>query len=171
MESSGLVKRSNGHLGVTEPISWSGPTEYDVIRTQELDKVEFLNHTRAFLFCSNLFLKWMGYCNLPFLSISILQMLGCMKARKKLFPGKRFWEDWTRLEICDFISCYSFTLFASFCWTSWYANFDRLWKYGSRKLAGPRDSMSSLSKKQMPRYLLLVLTDSGYFCSTFFAHW
>ncbi|THU69758.1 hypothetical protein C4D60_Mb08t17790 [Musa balbisiana] len=38
MESSGLVKRSNGHLGVTEPISWSGPTEYDVIRTQELDK-------------------------------------------------------------------------------------------------------------------------------------
>ncbi|URE27909.1 Poly(A) polymerase predicted RNA binding domain [Musa troglodytarum] len=38
MESSGLVKRSNGHLGVTEPISWSGPTEYDVIKTQELEK-------------------------------------------------------------------------------------------------------------------------------------
>ncbi|RWW00466.1 hypothetical protein BHE74_00049262 [Ensete ventricosum] len=48
MESSGLVKRSNGHLGVTEPISWSGPTEYDVNKTQELEKVEFLNHIGAF---------------------------------------------------------------------------------------------------------------------------
>ncbi|XP_042471442.1 nuclear poly(A) polymerase 1-like [Zingiber officinale] len=38
MENSGVVKRTNGHLGVTEPISWSGPTEYDLIKTGELEK-------------------------------------------------------------------------------------------------------------------------------------
>lgn len=38
MGSSALSKRSNGYLGVTEPISWSGPTEFDVTKTQELEK-------------------------------------------------------------------------------------------------------------------------------------
>ncbi|KAG6512774.1 nuclear poly(A) polymerase 1-like [Zingiber officinale] len=38
MESSGVTKRTNGYLGVTEPISWSGPTEYDINKTQELEK-------------------------------------------------------------------------------------------------------------------------------------
>ncbi|XP_038984582.1 nuclear poly(A) polymerase 1 isoform X2 [Phoenix dactylifera] len=38
MASSGLSKRSNGYLGVTEPISWSGPTEFDITKTQELEK-------------------------------------------------------------------------------------------------------------------------------------
>jgi poly(A) polymerase len=28
----------NGYLGVTEPISLSGPTEKDVVRTQEVEK-------------------------------------------------------------------------------------------------------------------------------------
>lgn len=40
MESSGVAKRTNGYLGVTEPISWSGPTEYDINKTQELEKVQ-----------------------------------------------------------------------------------------------------------------------------------
>lgn len=39
MGSSGLVKKTNGYLGVTEPISWSGPSEVDVLKTQELEKV------------------------------------------------------------------------------------------------------------------------------------
>uniref|UniRef100_A0A1D1Z565 polynucleotide adenylyltransferase n=2 Tax=Anthurium amnicola TaxID=1678845 RepID=A0A1D1Z565_9ARAE len=39
MGSSTLNNRSNGHhLGVTEPISLSGPTEFDVIKTRELEK-------------------------------------------------------------------------------------------------------------------------------------
>ncbi|XP_039143012.1 nuclear poly(A) polymerase 1 [Dioscorea cayenensis subsp. rotundata] len=38
MGSSGLVKKTNGYLGVTEPISWSGPSEVDVLKTQELEK-------------------------------------------------------------------------------------------------------------------------------------
>ncbi|MQM18147.1 hypothetical protein Taro_051135 [Colocasia esculenta] len=38
MGSSTVSNRSNGHLGVTEPISLSGPTEFDVIKTQELEK-------------------------------------------------------------------------------------------------------------------------------------
>ncbi|KAG1334839.1 nuclear poly(A) polymerase 1 [Cocos nucifera] len=40
MASSGLAKRSNGYLGVTEPISWSGPTEFDITKTHELEKEE-----------------------------------------------------------------------------------------------------------------------------------
>lgn len=27
------------HLGITEPISLAGPTEYDVMKTRELEKV------------------------------------------------------------------------------------------------------------------------------------
>ncbi|ONK81373.1 uncharacterized protein A4U43_C01F28350 [Asparagus officinalis] len=38
MASPGFVKRTNGRLGVTEPISLGGPTEFDVIKTQELEK-------------------------------------------------------------------------------------------------------------------------------------
>lgn len=38
MGSSVVGKRVNGYLGVTEPISLSGPTEVDVIKTQELEK-------------------------------------------------------------------------------------------------------------------------------------
>ncbi|KAK8940184.1 hypothetical protein KSP40_PGU009198 [Platanthera guangdongensis] len=38
MGSLVAAKRVNGHLGVTEPISLSGPTEFDVIKTQELEK-------------------------------------------------------------------------------------------------------------------------------------
>lgn len=38
MGSSVAAKHANGHLGVTEPISLSGPTEFDVIKTQELEK-------------------------------------------------------------------------------------------------------------------------------------
>lgn len=41
MGSAGLNNRSNGqqYLGVTEPISLGGPTEFDVVKTQELEKV------------------------------------------------------------------------------------------------------------------------------------
>ncbi|MED6222445.1 Nuclear poly(A) polymerase 1 [Stylosanthes scabra] len=40
MGSPGLSNRSNGQqrLGITEPISLAGPTEYDVIKTRELEK-------------------------------------------------------------------------------------------------------------------------------------
>ncbi|XXG74363.1 hypothetical protein AAC387_Pa07g3103 [Persea americana] len=40
MGSAGLNNRSNGqqYLGVTEPISLGGPSEFDVIKTQELEK-------------------------------------------------------------------------------------------------------------------------------------
>ncbi|XP_020598321.1 nuclear poly(A) polymerase 1 [Phalaenopsis equestris] len=38
MGSSIVAKRGNGYLGVTEPISFSGPTELDVIKTRELEK-------------------------------------------------------------------------------------------------------------------------------------
>ncbi|KAI0488563.1 hypothetical protein KFK09_028400 [Dendrobium nobile] len=38
MGSSVVAKRGNGYLGVTEPISLSGPTELDVIKTKELEK-------------------------------------------------------------------------------------------------------------------------------------
>ncbi|KAK1324910.1 hypothetical protein QJS10_CPA01g01386 [Acorus calamus] len=39
MGGPGLNKRSNGqYLGVTEPISLSGPSDFDVIKTQELEK-------------------------------------------------------------------------------------------------------------------------------------
>lgn len=40
MASPGLSNRNNGkRLGITEPISLGGPTEYDVIKTRELEKV------------------------------------------------------------------------------------------------------------------------------------
>lgn len=40
MGSPALSNRNNGHrLGITEPISLGGPTEYDVMKTQELEKV------------------------------------------------------------------------------------------------------------------------------------
>lgn len=41
MGSPILNNRSNGqqYLGVTEPISLGGPSEFDVIKTQELEKV------------------------------------------------------------------------------------------------------------------------------------
>lgn len=43
MGSPGLINRNNGkRLGITEPISLSGPTEEDVIKTRELEKVPFL---------------------------------------------------------------------------------------------------------------------------------
>ncbi|XP_042489611.1 nuclear poly(A) polymerase 1 [Macadamia integrifolia] len=39
MGSPGLSNRNNGqHLGVTEPISLGGPTEFDAIKTRELEK-------------------------------------------------------------------------------------------------------------------------------------
>ncbi|KAJ6832404.1 nuclear poly(A) polymerase 1 [Iris pallida] len=38
MASAGLSKRNNGRLGVTEPISLGGPSEFDVIKTRELEK-------------------------------------------------------------------------------------------------------------------------------------
>ncbi|CAK7349665.1 unnamed protein product [Dovyalis caffra] len=43
MGSPGLINRNNGHhqqqrLGITEPISLGGPTEYDVMKTRELEK-------------------------------------------------------------------------------------------------------------------------------------
>ncbi|KAG7944713.1 hypothetical protein I3843_15G117100 [Carya illinoinensis] len=39
MGSPGLMNRNNGQrLGITEPISLGGPTEYDVIKTRELEK-------------------------------------------------------------------------------------------------------------------------------------
>ncbi|XP_020100843.1 nuclear poly(A) polymerase 1 [Ananas comosus] len=38
MGSSGVSKPNKGYLGVTEPISWSGPNDFDVIKTQELEK-------------------------------------------------------------------------------------------------------------------------------------
>jgi len=45
MGSTGLSNRDIGQrqrLGITEPISLSGPTEYDVAKTRELEKVLFL---------------------------------------------------------------------------------------------------------------------------------
>lgn len=40
MGSPGLGSRGRGQrLGITEPISLSGPTEYDVMKTCELEKV------------------------------------------------------------------------------------------------------------------------------------
>ncbi|KAL5189182.1 Nuclear poly(A) polymerase 1 [Glycine soja] len=42
MGNPGLSNRDNGQqqlLGITEPISLGGPTEYDVIKTRELEKV------------------------------------------------------------------------------------------------------------------------------------
>ncbi|XP_021613995.1 nuclear poly(A) polymerase 1 isoform X2 [Manihot esculenta] len=38
MGSPGLSTRNNGRLGITEPISLGGPTEYDEIKTRELEK-------------------------------------------------------------------------------------------------------------------------------------
>jgi poly(A) polymerase len=41
----GSPNRTSGQqrwLGITEPISLSGPTEYDVAKTRELEKVLFL---------------------------------------------------------------------------------------------------------------------------------
>ena len=35
------AKASNGYLGVTEPISLSGPTEKDILQTAEVEKVRF----------------------------------------------------------------------------------------------------------------------------------
>lgn len=43
MASSGADNRHNGHgqrLGITEPISFGGPTDYDVTKTHELEKVK-----------------------------------------------------------------------------------------------------------------------------------
>lgn len=39
----GLSNHNNGQqrLGITEPISLAGPTEDDVIKTRELEKVKF----------------------------------------------------------------------------------------------------------------------------------
>ncbi|KAJ4838968.1 hypothetical protein Tsubulata_017370 [Turnera subulata] len=46
MGSPGLINRNNGQqhqrLGITEPISLGGPSEYDVVKTRELEK--FLQH-------------------------------------------------------------------------------------------------------------------------------
>ncbi|KAJ6688029.1 POLY A polymerase [Salix koriyanagi] len=44
MGSPGLINRNNGHhqqqrLGITEPISLGGPTDYDVTKTRELEKI------------------------------------------------------------------------------------------------------------------------------------
>uniref|UniRef100_A0A7N0VHS0 Poly(A) polymerase nucleotidyltransferase domain-containing protein n=1 Tax=Kalanchoe fedtschenkoi TaxID=63787 RepID=A0A7N0VHS0_KALFE len=40
MERPGLAGRSKGQrLGITEPISWGGPSDIDFIRTRELEKL------------------------------------------------------------------------------------------------------------------------------------
>lgn len=40
MAGHGFGNQNGGQrLGITEPISWSGPTEYDIIKTRELEKV------------------------------------------------------------------------------------------------------------------------------------
>jgi hypothetical protein len=36
------AKASNGYLGVTEPISLSGPTDKDLVQTAEVEKVGHL---------------------------------------------------------------------------------------------------------------------------------
>ena len=36
------AKNNNGYLGVTEPISLSGPTEKDLMQTTEVEKVGHL---------------------------------------------------------------------------------------------------------------------------------
>lgn len=61
MASSGLSKRSNGYLGVTEPISWSGPTEFDITKTQELEKVSLCSW--AFVYVSSLIFGKIGFLN------------------------------------------------------------------------------------------------------------
>lgn len=59
MASPVLSNRNNGQqrLGITEPISLGGPTDYDVIKTRELEKVlftpivlKFLSFLLVFLF-------------------------------------------------------------------------------------------------------------------------
>lgn len=45
MGSPGFGSQNNGQqqwLGITEPISLGGPTEYDVIETRELEKVQII---------------------------------------------------------------------------------------------------------------------------------
>lgn len=52
MGSPGLSNRNNGQqqrLGITEPISLGGPTEYDVTKARELEKVLFLQLFRILL--------------------------------------------------------------------------------------------------------------------------
>jgi poly(A) polymerase len=36
------AKANNGYLGVTEPISLSGPSEKDILQTTEVEKVGFV---------------------------------------------------------------------------------------------------------------------------------
>lgn len=51
------MSRNNGQrLGITEPISLGGPTEYDLIKTRELEKVPF-----SFLFVISTFTPLLGF--------------------------------------------------------------------------------------------------------------
>lgn len=99
-----------------------------------------------------------GYPNGSLISITnsgpqLYAMLGLNENRKNSIPPLHmcliFFFPQRKLSL--FWLCIDFILILN-----------RLWRLGWRKLVGLRDSMSSLSKKQMQRYSPLVRTDWGY---------
>lgn len=80
--------------GVTKPLSRAGPTEADIQRTKELEKVcVFRNYLILTLFLC--FLNFVSYCILGDLvsAFSFCLMLGYMRVLRRLQREKRFLAD------------------------------------------------------------------------------
>jgi len=92
----GLSNQNNGQqrLGITEPISLAGPTEDDVIKTRELEKVLF-----ALILNSCMYLlgfRVLLYAEYGFWVFSTCKVLDCTRVRRRLWVGRKFLAGWTR---------------------------------------------------------------------------
>lgn len=78
------VQQNGQRYGITEPISLGGPTELDVVKTRELEKVLLISLSLCLLYLSFVLISNM------FWLFSICKMLDCTRVRRKLLEGRRF---------------------------------------------------------------------------------
>lgn len=90
-EKSVLMGSNNGQrLGITEPISLGGPSEFDVIKTRELEKVSVMNLSWLLWFVIWLF----SCCNtVRFVCFSICKKQICMRVKRRLLVERKYWGD------------------------------------------------------------------------------
>lgn len=84
MGSPALNGRNNGQrLGITDPISLSGPTEYDVIKTRELEKVLDYFHLSSIIYCKYAVFSPEFGCLFLFWSVQYLQDAGLYESQEE----------------------------------------------------------------------------------------
>jgi hypothetical protein len=88
----GMSNQNNGQkwLGITEPISLAGPTEEDVIKTHELEKVLFICSYCEFLYGTLELLLVLFCTEFGFLVFSTCKELDCMRVSRRQWVGRKY---------------------------------------------------------------------------------